>query len=612
MRFHLSVQQSVFIGVGVIGFAGIASMLVIYNGAAMAQRSFYQVTEIEQPITNAAYEMEINATETGNGVLAYLDTGQSYYRKEVIKESQEFARFHAEYVRLAESPEHYAMALSSSALFRQSLLLGQKLMALKDQQDALISTNLEDLGRISAMIQHASTLKLDRVTLATLRVFQSKITQALTSLTGYLHTRQTDKLALMFTLTSQERNALWIIKKSNNSALRRTASEIITSLDLTMDLAYKFMAVHDNLNQDILKFLDLRRQLDNLFAEHTEVLNKKGLALAVANANQTIDNIVLMSSMTLPLSQILSIISAIMMLKMARRPIKALKERASEILDDSDLCKRLSVRTGDEFCSLAEHFNLILDQLESTTVSKDKLELVNIELRKEIVGRETMQRALSRLSSKLMEAQESERRHIARELHDHIGQSLTALKINLESLKATSTQAPSMLKDNLAIVVEMLSQVRSLSLNLRPPLLDDLGLVPALRWHLDQQAQRSGFKTEFTNCFIEPRPQRDVENTCFRIFQEALTNISRHAQACHVRVSLEQSDKILALAIRDNGIGFDVASARQNAMKGNSLGLLGMEERAQLMGGHIQFLSAPGQGTEIRALLPVNLVVQAR
>jgi len=218
-----------------------------------------------------------------------------------------------------------------------------------------------------------------------------------------------------------------------------------------------------------------------------------------------------------------------------------------------------------------------------------------------------MQKALGKLSRKLIETQESERRHIARELHDHIGQSLTALKINMETLQANPAQEASYGLENLTIVIDMLTQVRNLSLDLRPPLLDDLGLVPALRWYLDQQAQRGDFTIEFVASAIEPRPSRDVENTCFRITQEALTNIIRYAQASHVRACLEMVDdeNLLLLSIHDNGIGFDVAAAREGAMKGVSLGLLGMEERAQLIGGHIQFASAPGKGTEIRALLPL-------
>lgn len=611
MRIHLTVRQTVFIGVGIITFACITSMLVIYNGVATARRSFYSVTAKVQPITDAAYEMEINAIETGNGVLAYLDTGQSSYRKDIIKNSEEFARFHADYLRLAGSPEHDAMAKASSTLFRQSFLLAERLMALKDQQDAIVSTLGTDLGQISTLIQQASTLKIDRVTLATFRVLQREANEAATSLNSYLHTRQPDYPALTFPSTSQGFKALAVIEKSNNSALHRTTSEIAMSFDLTMDLTREFMALNDKLHRDIPKFLDLRRQLDTLFDEHIQVLNKQHLALASDEANQAMDNILLMASVALPLSFVLSVSSAMMMLRMTRRPIKALKERAADLLEGGGLCKRVSVRSGDEFCDLADHFNLILDQLESTTVSKDMLEQVNIELRREIMGRKTMQRALSKLSRKLIEAQENERRHIARELHDHIGQSLTALKINLESQQANPVQVLSTLRENLTIVVEILSQVRSLSLKLRPALLDDLGLVPALRWHLDQQGQRSSFTTEFTNSYTEPHPGRDVENTCFRIFQEAVTNISRHAQARHVRVSLERSDNNLVLTIRDDGVGFDVAVARQNAIKGNSMGLLGMEERAQLIGGHIQLASAPDKGTEIHALLPISFKEQA-
>jgi signal transduction histidine kinase len=209
------------------------------------------------------------------------------------------------------------------------------------------------------------------------------------------------------------------------------------------------------------------------------------------------------------------------------------------------------------------------------------------------------------LSQQLLEAQEAERRHLARELHDEIGQALTAVKINLQALERASADSAGRLSDSIAIVDRALQQVRNLSLDLRPSLLDDLGLVAALRWYLDRQGQRAGLATEFVSQPAEIRGDANVETACFRVAQEALTNIVRHAQARRAKLELRQRDAELELTVSDDGIGFDVAAARQRAARGGSLGLLGMQERVLLMGGRIDIQSTRGKGTRLVACLPI-------
>jgi PAS domain S-box-containing protein len=219
-------------------------------------------------------------------------------------------------------------------------------------------------------------------------------------------------------------------------------------------------------------------------------------------------------------------------------------------------------------------------------------------------GRERLQN----LSQRLVEVQETERRRIARELHDEIGQALTALKIDLQTMQRSPAALPlaPYLEETVGIVERTLQQVRNLSLDLRPSLLDDLGLVPALRWCVDRQAQRAGINVQFAAEPLEKRLPADVETTCFRVVQEALTNVVRHAQARQVSIELQRRDEDLLVAIRDDGVGFDVQRALQRATRGESLGLPGMQERVLLAGGQIEIESAPAHGTEVRIRLPMN------
>ncbi len=212
------------------------------------------------------------------------------------------------------------------------------------------------------------------------------------------------------------------------------------------------------------------------------------------------------------------------------------------------------------------------------------------------------------LSRRLVEVQETERRHLARELHDEIGQALTATEMNLQSLLESSgadALAPR-LKESLQVIGRVQEQVHDLSLNLRPSMLDDLGLEPALRWYTERQAALAGLQPEVRADPLARRLDPAIETECFRIAQEALTNVMKHAKARSVTVELSQNEEQLHLSVRDDGVGFDVASVREQAVRGASLGLLSMEERATLAGGGLHYHSTPGQGTEVHAWFPLK------
>jgi signal transduction histidine kinase len=208
---------------------------------------------------------------------------------------------------------------------------------------------------------------------------------------------------------------------------------------------------------------------------------------------------------------------------------------------------------------------------------------------------------LRTLSRQLIEAQEIERRRLARELHDETGQALTAVKLNLQALRQRSSDLhlSARLQESIGIVEQSLGQLRDLSHELRPSVLDDLGLVAALRWFVDRQAQRAGLNAHISAPEQFTRLAPEVETACFRIVQEALTNVIKHAGAQNVWVDLQQRDTGVELSLRDDGRGFDVSAARAQALRGSSLGLLSMQERAQLAGGSFELSTAQAQGTTI-------------
>jgi PAS domain S-box-containing protein len=209
---------------------------------------------------------------------------------------------------------------------------------------------------------------------------------------------------------------------------------------------------------------------------------------------------------------------------------------------------------------------------------------------------------LQRLSHRLIEVQEAERRTIAGELHDEIGQALTIVKMNLQAVQRLggNHETESYLSETVASVEHALEQVRNLSLDLRPSLLDDLGLVAALRWYVARQTRLAGFVLHFSSDELGGRLTPALETACFRVAQEALTNVVRHAQAHEVWVALHCQSE-LCLTIRDDGVGFHVAAAQARAAHGGSFGLLGMRERVGIVGGRLTISSSPGHGTHIHA-----------
>jgi len=212
-------------------------------------------------------------------------------------------------------------------------------------------------------------------------------------------------------------------------------------------------------------------------------------------------------------------------------------------------------------------------------------------------------------SRRLLTAEETERRRIARLLHEDVGQLLTAVRLNLQRLISPDRAADDpVVRDSIGLIDETVTRVRELSGELRPALLDDLGLGEAVEWYANRQASRAGYAVVVDQALGDGRLPEPVETAGFRIVQQALTNIARHAQATKVQIVLRQDQKGVELAVIDDGIGFDVGDARMRAQAGESLGLVHMMELAYMGGGIIVITSAKGSGSTVRVHFPLNSV----
>lgn len=240
------------------------------------------------------------------------------------------------------------------------------------------------------------------------------------------------------------------------------------------------------------------------------------------------------------------------------------------------------------------------NQFFSSFGSLTELVLSNTSLLNQV---KSSQSSLQKLSRQLVRVHEEERRNLARELHDEIGQYLTALKLRLGSATGECEQNEPQIEQSLLLVHELIRKVREMSLDLRPSVLDDLGLLPALEWYFERYTQQTEITVDFDPQNLErQRFSSEIEITIFRIIQESLTNVARHANVEHVYVRLETSPGEIALEIEDEGAGFTMEEQKA----GSSSGLAGMVERASLLKGNMEIQSRLGKGTIIKVRIPLQ------
>jgi signal transduction histidine kinase len=232
---------------------------------------------------------------------------------------------------------------------------------------------------------------------------------------------------------------------------------------------------------------------------------------------------------------------------------------------------------------------------------------VRVLQRKDQDNQQKMRRSegeLRRLSAEMVRAHEEERKSLSREVHDEVGQTLTALGIEIANIERLShdngPEFKARVEDARQLVQQMIRTVRNMSMGLRPSLLDDSGLVPALRWQAREFSKRAGVPVD-----LEIDGKLDVladgVNTCiYRVVQEALTNCARHAGASHIRIAVHGQGDRVSLAIQDDGVGF------QPSQDTAGLGIIGIEERVRDLGGHIRIESEPQRGTLLLAEIPLG------
>jgi signal transduction histidine kinase len=218
---------------------------------------------------------------------------------------------------------------------------------------------------------------------------------------------------------------------------------------------------------------------------------------------------------------------------------------------------------------------------------------------------------LRNLSAKLVQVQEQDLKNISRELHDEVGQALTAVAINLGTIKSNKSQilneeTVERLEESLLMTENVLEQVREISHNLHPSILEDLGLVSALRWFVGRYRDRTGIAIGLKGIAVDGNLNPEIALACYRVVQEALTNVVKHAQATRVQICLKEEGHTLSCIIEDNGNGYDQEAEAVGDYHVRGIGLISMRERISSIGGHLSVQSRPGQGTTISFQIPLK------
>jgi PAS domain S-box-containing protein len=307
-----------------------------------------------------------------------------------------------------------------------------------------------------------------------------------------------------------------------------------------------------------------------------------------------------------------------------------LHEDGAPFWADLQAASAASLRGARRWCRVAVSDITALKRAEEAQRRMEALDAANRELKREMVQRKAveaaleeneqysrqllaeslqLQKQLRHLSHQVLQAQEEERKRISRELHDEIGQVLTAINFHLATLKKEAAPNSKDLQRKITrtqrLVEKSVAIVHRFAGQLRPAALDDLGLIPALHSYMKDFAKRTGLAIRFTSFTLGKIEQLDSakRTVLYRVAQEALVNVAKHAQASLVKVRIQKLHRVIRMDVKDNGKSFEVQrvwSTRRN----KGLGLLGMRERVEMVGGRFAVESAPGKGTTVRAEIP--------
>ena len=630
LRWRSSIERLMLLGLVLLIGIGSLSFVPLFYLLRSVQTSFGELTIHAKVLSAAAYEMEINVVGTAQGVLNYLESGAPASRQRVDKGEFDFWTFHKRYAMLAGTARERAFGEQIADRYRAFVALGRTLMQDWDQQRVEVA-KLELLeerlfgylpgGESSAINLSFAGAALVRPTLLYINRATALGKEEKQTLDAPPERMSMEPQQLLDQVEAMGVDAAPLASRDHALNLQLLLRDAVRIVPRVMDERHRFKG-------NERRFTALRSELDNLLDEGLQPLAEQSLSVAAQTAN---DSVKVASYIVLGMLATYAMVGFFI----GRRLLRAVGVPLKKLVDATDHATRgnLKFRVApmrfNEFDVVGNRFNLMLQTLEQTTVSKQRLETaqhelqqVNATLRAEMNDHSRSQRALRHSQERLRalaahreSVREEERRRIAREVHDSLGSALTAIKMQLGlAMSAISDNsdyqtAATRINEADTVASGATTAVRAIINDLRPSALDHLGVWPAIEQQLEDLQRLSGLSCELDIAEDVERMQLSTQEAIaiFRIVQEALTNVVKHARARNVRITARLDDNSLELGVRDDGVGFFPESSSRTGY-----GLLGMQERAFQLGGNLSMAAAPQSGTLVLLVIPHNAVPQAR
>lgn len=550
-------------GIGV-GFVAILLTLAVvgsalYQSLQAIRRDMDLAANTEEPESAATYEMEINALGAGLAVKKYLLGADAAELERLAKDEADFERFRAEYERLGDGEIELEMAREIGALHQRYRTLGRELLRLGDQRTALhaqLAADIEEVDRIFTGVEFSEPQR--EVKYRELLSLKADIGELGTWVGAFLTgSHEPSRQHVSEDVANVREHGSKLRDMLQTPTERETADRLMGAVDRIAGGVGAIVEVGDALRGRLAEFGRVRDEIDALIDDRIQARTRAELQAAHDSVRANLRRVLWMSLMLVGLAALVSLGAA------ASIGWQSLRLR-----------------------------DVSVDELRASL--------------SRLIASEGLRGALLK---RLVSAQEEERARIARELHDQFSQDLSALSLGLASVARTvgapggGAAAQQEVRALQEIVGRLAHEVHFVAWNLRPAVLDDLGLHGALSNLAEAWTRRSGVPIDLY-CQGGDRLASERETTLYRVAQEALTNIAKHARARSVSIVLQREDNDVRLVVEDDGRGFDTSPTRGDDASPGRLGLVGMQERLAQFGGSLEIDSAPGKGTTIVARIP--------
>ena len=593
----LNIGGKLALGFGVLLVLCVIIGLVSYTQTRAVNDRLEELTQIREPVNSAVYGIENDLAETAFSVLAYSATGERQVIAAIDREMTNQQNGGGEETNIAVLSRQAGLR----ADFQDSLVAfhtkAMQQTRLRDQQVQSFNALLTELQSIDALLSERVLRSIsveNPIAYRRLQValgMQVQMNALSKSLGNYLLTGEaqyTDQLDRAQKEFGEFLRVYRVVLLSDEE--KGWANELRRRSDNGLRLARSLVESEKARRAHLDGFMAAYRGLTSTLNDRVQTRTERGLARAkeeLLTAGETTNNTILG---VLAVSLLFGILAGIWTTRSITRPLAHLTSVMSEV-GRGDRTRRVELRGGDELQLVGDTFNAMVDQLKNTEEERSA--------------------GLKRFASSMQRAQEEERARLSRELHDDLCQRLTGMKFRVEVLEdetdSDDRKMGKQLRDVRDELDRSIAEVRRISSNLRPSVLDDFGLVTALRLLVKEFEKRQGVMVGF-DC-SEDVPvglDGDTEIALYRIAQEALANIAKHAEATNVQVRLSYMAGLVQLSIRDNGKGIVRDDSALKRAAGHGLGLLGMRERTELLGGTFEIESGEGRGTTVAVKIPVR------